>query len=72
MSPTDLDPRDEVWWAAERALKLAQQMPVGPERIAALKRAGQLRFDAYQKARPDRDLIDRHSIERLRRGRPRE
>jgi hypothetical protein len=70
--PKTPGPYVDDWQAAEEAFKAAQKMPVGPERIAALKRAGQLRFNAYEKARPDRDLIDRHSIERLRRGRPRE
>ena len=37
--------------AAEEALKAAQQMPVGPERISALKKAGQIRFDAFEKRR---------------------
>jgi hypothetical protein len=37
--------------AAEEALKAAQKMPGGPERIAALKKAGQMRFDAFEKKR---------------------
>ena len=40
---------EKEWEAAEEALKAAQQMPGGPERIAALRKAGQMRFDAYEK-----------------------
>jgi len=39
-------PKDKVWRAAEAALAAAQQMPRGPARVAALKKAGQLRFQA--------------------------
>jgi len=37
-------PKDKNWRAAEVALVAAQQLPGGPERAAALKRAGQLRL----------------------------
>ena len=39
---------DEDWIAAEEAFAAARQLQ-GPERFDALKRAGQLRFDAHQK-----------------------
>ena len=42
---------EKEWEAAEEALKAAQKMPGGPERIAALRKAGQMRFDAYEKKR---------------------
>src|ERR1700716_3885440 len=42
---------EDEWEGAEEALKAAQQMSAGPKRIAALKRAGQMRFDAYEKKR---------------------
>jgi hypothetical protein len=32
--------------AAEAALEAARQMAIGPERFEALKKAGQLRYDA--------------------------
>jgi hypothetical protein len=37
---------DQHWEAAEAALEAARQLPVGPERAEALKKAGQLRYDA--------------------------
>jgi hypothetical protein len=40
---------DEEVQAAEAALRAAQDMPSGSERIAALRKAGQMRFDAYKK-----------------------
>ena len=42
---------EKEWEAAEEALKAAQKMPGGSERIAALKKAGQMRFDAFEKKR---------------------
>ena len=57
------------WQIAEDALKAARKMMAGPERIVALKRAGQLRFDAYE-----RKLAIQASMggenERLRCGHP--
>jgi hypothetical protein len=41
--PTELE---EQWRAAEAALSAAQKLPGGSERIEALRRAGQLRFEA--------------------------
>jgi hypothetical protein len=42
-------PREDVdWKAAEEALAAARQMQ-GPERFGALKKAGQLRYDAHKK-----------------------
>jgi hypothetical protein len=48
-------------WAAEAtdALEEARQMPPGPERIDALKKAGRLRY-----------LVDRQGLSFARRGRP--
>ena len=39
------------WIAAEAALKTARNLPSGPERIEALKRAGQMRYEADRKRR---------------------
>lgn len=47
--------------AAEAALSAAQQMPGGPERSAALKRAGQMRFDAYERRRAIQGSTDKES-----------
>jgi hypothetical protein len=57
--------------AAEDALAAAQKMPVGPERIAALRRAGQMRFVVYRRKRAALELMERENG-RLRRGHPRE
>ena len=52
MAPEKLEQvLEKEWEAAEEALKAAQEMPGGPERIAALKKAGQMRFDASEKKR---------------------
>jgi hypothetical protein len=52
MAPEKLEQAlEKEWEAAEEALKAAQKMPGGPERIAALKKAGQMRFDAFEKKR---------------------
>jgi hypothetical protein len=42
---------EEKWRAAEAALADAQKMPGGPKRIEALKRAGQLRYEADKRRR---------------------
>jgi hypothetical protein len=49
MIPKKSEELDEELRAAEEALKAAQEMPVGPARISALKKAGQMRFDAFEK-----------------------
>jgi len=49
------EPNVDGWNEAEAALAAAQQMPGGPERIAALKKAGQLRFAADERRRAIRD-----------------
>ena len=46
---------DYGWNEAEAALAAAQQMPQGPKRVAALKKAGQLRFRADERRRAIRD-----------------
>jgi len=51
MIPKKSEELDEEIRAAEEALKAAQDMPGGPERIAALRKAGQMRFDASEKKR---------------------
>jgi hypothetical protein len=53
MAPEKLEqvPENE-WEAAEEALKAARKMPGGPERIAALKKAGKMRFDASKRMFP--------------------
>jgi hypothetical protein len=61
MTPKEPEQWEEDCRAAERALTDAQKMPGGPERIAALKRAGQLRFDAYERKRAVQDTIDKAS-----------
>jgi hypothetical protein len=48
---------EEEWEAAEAALTAAQKMPGGPDRIEALKRAGQRRYEADRR---------RHSIQEER------
>jgi hypothetical protein len=61
MTPKELEQWEQDLRAAELALKAAQEMPGGSERIAALRRAGQLRFDAYEKMRVIEDAIDKAS-----------
>jgi hypothetical protein len=52
MIPKKPEELDEELRAAEDALRAAQNMPGGPERIAALRKAGQMRFDAYNRRYP--------------------
>jgi hypothetical protein len=40
---------DEDWIAAQKALEAACRLPVGRDRIEALKQAGRLRFYAHKK-----------------------
>jgi hypothetical protein len=47
MSGTPRDADDEGWKAAEQALAEARALR-GPQRIEALKRAGQIPYDAHQ------------------------
>jgi hypothetical protein len=49
------EPEVDGWDEAEAALAAAQQMPGGPERVAELKKAGQLRFRADESRRAIRD-----------------
>jgi hypothetical protein len=46
MPPRNPSMTDEGWEAAQAALEAARQLPVGAERAEALKKAGQLRYDA--------------------------
>lgn len=48
------------WEAAQTALKAAQELPIGPERFDALKKAGKMRYDADQRRRVIRDEMDRN------------
>lgn len=57
-------PLDEDWQKAQAALAEAQAMPGGPARIAALKLAGRLRFEAAAKvvsALADSEIKDRNT-----------
>jgi hypothetical protein len=62
-------PEREVdgWDEAEAALTAAQQMPEGPERVAALKKAGQLRFRADERRRAirDQERVSKLELDRL-------
>jgi hypothetical protein len=40
---------DEEWEVAQAALEAARQLPAGAERFEALKKAGQLRYEADKK-----------------------
>jgi hypothetical protein len=66
MTLKQLEQCEQEWQAAEEALKAAQKMPGGPERVAALRRAGQLRNDAYKSKCEIQDSIGK-ATERLRR-----
>jgi hypothetical protein len=59
MKPKRAGFKNKAWRAAEAALAAAQQMPAGPARFAALKKAGQLRLKAderrMRKEQRDRD-----------------
>jgi hypothetical protein len=58
------------WNEAEAALAAAQQMPQGPERIDALKKAGQLRFEAdeHRNALRVQERASRVELDRLMRA----
>jgi|HubBroStandDraft_5_1064220.scaffolds.fasta_scaffold2599633_1 hypothetical protein len=43
------DTAEEDWKAAEAALEAARRLPAGGERVEALKKAGQLRYNADKK-----------------------
>lgn len=70
MTSKEPDFNEDDWQAAEQALAAAQRMPVGPERIAALKRAGQMRFVAFRRKQVELELMDRDNLH-LRCGHPR-
>jgi len=70
MAPKELEQWEEDLRAAELAHKEAQKMPGGPERIAALRRAGRLRFEAYEKIRAIQ--IDKDSRRSNRSGHPKD
>jgi hypothetical protein len=49
----------EDWEAAQVALEAARQLPVGAERCEALRKAGQLRYDADRKRARHADRANR-------------
>ena len=51
---------EEEWRAAEAALSDAQKIPGGPERIVALRRAGQLRYEAGRRRHSIDEEMDRN------------
>ncbi|MDB5611182.1 MAG: hypothetical protein JWP25_8082 [Bradyrhizobium sp.] len=53
---------NKEWEAAQAALEAARQLPVGNERGEALKKAGQLRYDADRKRalQADRPTSGKH------------
>jgi hypothetical protein len=51
MTAKDLQQCEAEWQAAQEALRAAQKMPGGPERFDALRKAGQMRFDADRRRR---------------------
>ena len=52
MRPKLLDRKDDAEWeAAQAALFAARKMPRGTERTEALRKAGQLRFEADKRRR---------------------
>jgi hypothetical protein len=61
------EPEVDGWAEAEAALAAAQQMPGGPERVAALKKAGQLRFRADERRRAirDQERVSKLELDRL-------
>jgi hypothetical protein len=61
------EPEVDGWGEAEAALVAAQQMPGGPERVAALKKAGQLRFRADERRRAirDQERVSKLELDRL-------
>jgi hypothetical protein len=46
------DTAEEDWRTAEAALEAARQLPPGVKRFEALKKAGQLRYNADRKRTP--------------------
>jgi hypothetical protein len=49
MSKKKQNTADEEWDVAQAALEAARQLPAGAERFEALKKAGQLRYEADKK-----------------------
>jgi hypothetical protein len=49
MSKNKQNTADEEWDVAQAALEAARRLPAGPERFEALKKAGQLRYEADKK-----------------------
>jgi hypothetical protein len=61
------EPEVNGWAEAKAALAAAQQKPGGPERVAALKKAGQLRFRADERRRAirDQERVSKLELDRL-------
>jgi hypothetical protein len=59
-------PEDDGWEAAQAALAAAQNLPVGSERFDALRKAGQLRFEANEKRRVIRERDEKAPKSELR------
>jgi hypothetical protein len=45
---------EHEWEVAQAALEAARQLPASAERFEALKKAGQLRYEADKKRKPER------------------
>ncbi len=56
MTSKERDLNEDDCEAAGQAFADAQGMPAGPERIAALKKAGQMRFDAFRRKQADLNI----------------
>ena len=54
-------PQDDEWETAQAAFKAAQDLPTGPERFDALRKAGQLRFEADEKRRVLRERDEKNA-----------
>jgi hypothetical protein len=52
---------DQDWEAAQAALEAARRLPVGAKRAEALKKAGQLRYEADKNRPPPPDRTKRQS-----------
>ena len=51
---------EEAWQAAQAALNDAQNLPGGPQRFEALKRAGRLRYEADKRRRLIEEEMERN------------
>jgi hypothetical protein len=59
MRPKPLEWEDDAeWQAAQAAVHAAQKLPSGAERIEALRKAGQLRYEADKRRRQREEQTD--------------